>query len=206
MTTIEFSPGKAVKFTPPQSPTPPRLAQYINITTFDLPEKANPNELVTFKAIATVVAPLPSGHVASMGIVYLSGPASQITLTVNGLDYQRSPGQGVLLINGQNPPVGLKINAGCWMKLTDTGKYTFRVITYYDGVTDTTYTPTEDTYQDKTIEILAPTVPKAEGEGLTETINKLMETLIPLMMTMMMLMMIMSLMTSLTRAFKPGGG
>jgi len=205
MSTIEFHPGKLVKVTEPPSKEPPTLALYINVTTFDLPEKANPGELVAFKVVGTVIAPLPSGHVASIVIRYVSGPAAKITVTVNGEDFELSPGVGVRLIDWMDPPVGTKISAGCWMKLTDAGKYTFRAETYYDGVTDTTYTPTEDTHQDKTIEILAPTAPK-EGEGLTETINKLMENLIPLMMTMMMLMMIMSLMTSLMKGFKPRGG
>ena len=205
MSTIEFHPGKLVKVTEPPSTKPPTLAQYINVTTFDLPEKANPGELVVFKVVGTVIAPLPSGHVASIVIRYVSGPAATITVTVNGEDFDLSPGVGVRLIDWMDPPVGTKIPAGCWMKLTDAGKYTFRAETYYDGVSDSSYTPTEDTHQDKTIEIPAPTAPKAEGEGLTETINKLMETLIPLMMTMMMLMMMMSLMTSMMRSLKPGG-
>jgi len=209
MSTIEFHPGKPVKFAePPPSTEPPTLAQYINISTFNLPERANPNELVVFKVVGTVVAPLPSGHVAAIAIRYVAGPAAKITVTVNGDDFDLDPGKGVRLIYPViNPPVGTTIAAGCWMRLSDAGKYTFRAETYYDGVSDTTWTPIEDTHQDKVIEIPAPAAPKAEeGEGLTETIKKLMETIMPLMMTMMMLMMMMSLMTSLMRAFKPGGG
>lgn len=177
------------------------LAQYVNLTTFDLPEKANPNELVVFKVVGTVVAPLPTGHVASIAIVYLSGPASQITMTVNGKDFQLSQNEGVILIDGQNPPVGTTIGAGCWMKLSDAGKYNFRAITYYDGVTDNTYTPTEDTHQDKTIEILAAAAPTGGAEGWSKTLEDLMNKMLPLVMSMMMLMMVMSLMTSMMREF-----
>jgi hypothetical protein len=198
---LEFIPGTIGKFTPPPSPTPPMLARYVNLTTFDLPEKANPNELVVFRVVGTVVAPLPTGHVASIAIVYLSGPASQITMTVNGRDFQLSQNEGVMLIDGIDPPVGTIISAGCWMKLSDAGKYAFRAITYYDGVTDNRYTPAEDTRQDKTIEILAAAAPTKEAEGWSKTLEDFMNTMLPLMMTMMMLMMMMSLMVSMMREF-----
>jgi len=177
------------------------LATYVNIDVFELPEKANQNELVMGRATAVTTTTLPSGNYASILWGYLDGPTDSVTVVANGVEETLPKGVGVRYSVGPNPPAGTKVGVGFWFKLSQVGKYTFRAETYYGTPGSWTF----DTGLNKTIEILAPAAPKAEG-GLTESISKLMETILPLMMTMMMLMMMMSLMTSLMRTFKPGGG
>ncbi|MEM2281664.1 MAG: hypothetical protein QXZ68_06735 [Candidatus Bathyarchaeia archaeon] len=184
-----------------------QLATYIDITTFNLPNEAMTDELVTFSLIGKVIASLPPDNpIAAMAIIYVGGPASTIKLTVNGKEYELSANEGVLLIDGTNPPVGYEMNAGCWMKLTDPGKYKLTAKTYYCHIGDNTLYLNPDASITKEIEILAPAPPAKEGAGFEQLTKMLTEQLLPVMMSMMMLMMMMSmmsgLMSSLKEAFK----
>ncbi|MEM2385383.1 MAG: hypothetical protein QXO67_00210 [Candidatus Bathyarchaeia archaeon] len=194
----EFRPLKM--FTPP--PAEPKLATYIDITSFTLPDKASPNELVTFVVTAKVKSSLPSSDpIAAMGIIYLSGPSSTVKLTVNGKEFELSKNEGVMLVNGQNPPVGYEITAGCWMKLTDAGKYDFMVATYVCHVSDNTLYYTRDGSLSKTIEIIAPAAPAAPS-GFDQMTKVLTEQFLPMMMSMMMLMMMMSMLSSMMTSIR----
>ncbi|MEM2281435.1 MAG: hypothetical protein QXZ68_05545 [Candidatus Bathyarchaeia archaeon] len=138
-----------------------------------------------------------------MGIIYLSGPSSTVKLTVNGKEFELSKTKGVMLINGQNPPVGYEITAGCWMKLTDAGKYDFMVATYVCHISDNMLYYTQDGSLSKTIEILAPAPPAKEGAGFEQRLTKMLtEQLLPVMMSMMMLMMMMSMLSSMMTSIR----
>ncbi|MEM1589686.1 MAG: hypothetical protein QW175_04660 [Candidatus Bathyarchaeia archaeon] len=185
--------------------SPPRetiLANYIDITTFDLPATGTTGATIIFRAISRVIAPLPSDNpVAAMAVGYVDGPVDKVKLTVNGQEFELPKNYGVPLVNGSNPPVGRILSAGCWMTLTNAGKYKFAVETYYGHYADNTLYLKLDASQTKEIEITAPAVPEAE-EGMEEMTKMLQEKLLPMMMSMMMLMMVMSMMSSMMASMR----
>jgi hypothetical protein len=192
ITIIEVGPQNVLPFQ--------KLATYVNISTYELPEKANPDELVVGRVIATVVAPLPSGNYAGLTWGYLDGPASSVTVVVNGTEYTINKGYAIpiMFIVGPNPSVGTTISLGFWFKLRDAGKYTFQALTAY-GTPQAGFNT--DATSNKTIEILAAAAPTGGAEGWSKTLEDFMNSMLPLMMSMMMLMMMMSLMTSMMREF-----
>jgi hypothetical protein len=184
ITKIEVGPQNVLPFQ--------KLATYVNISTYELPEKANPDELILGRIVATVVAPLPSGNYASVVLVYLDGPTSTVTGVFNGIEYTLQKGLPWGVAMGPDLPVGARIGLGFWFRLKDPGKYTFQALTAYGppGVPFTT-----DATSDKTIEILAAAAPTGGAEGWSKTLEDLMNKMLPLMM----LIMVISLMTSMMR-------
>jgi hypothetical protein len=121
--------------------------RYSSITDFTLPSEAKANVEVPFTVTGHLdSAPSPAWPNFTVGIYYMDGPMSEITLTVNGQTFTVTKGGGIIKPWGPMPPTCTSISLNCKIARLDEGTYNFAAMTgyvegnylYYDDRVDRT--------------------------------------------------------------------